>query len=294
MTINNVELTREELEKLLEHKLANIKDLDKNEKDSNYIKELSDVALIQLQLEEYSKSEENYLVCLTYFTKLDDKLGQAAVYGVLGTLNYKKNEFLKSIGFYEKAFGINKKMNQIQEQITCLKGIGNSYIKLHKWDDACNTLLNCSTLCSDNGDIYNLLDCLGNLIYIYEINEEWDIIFELYKKTLKVFKEIKDAKGVITSYFNLGIIEKKKDKLEEAVRYFKKGTNIAIESNYVESIIRGLSYVGEALFYLRRRREAKDQFLKALRIANKIKADNAIIQLNVLLESLGLSNDELS
>lgn len=294
MTINNVELTREELEKLLEHKLANIKDLDKNEKDSNYIKELSDVALIQLQLEEYSKSEENYLVCLTYFTKLDDKLGQAAVYGVLGTLNYKKNEFLKSIGFYEKAFGINKKMNQIQEQITCLKGIGNSYIKLHKWDDACNTLLNCSTLCSDNGDIYNLLDCLGNLIYIYEINEEWDIIFELYKKTLKVFKEIKDAKGVITSYFNLGIIEKKKDKLEEAVRYFKKGTNIAIESNYVESIIRGLSYVGEALFYLRRRREAKDQFLKALRIANKIKADNAIIQLNVLLKSLGLTNDELS
>ena len=294
MAINNVELTREELEKLLEHKLANIKDLDKNEKDSNYIKELSDVALIQLQLEEYSKSEENYLVCLTYFTKLDDKLGQAAVYGVLGTLNYKKNEFLKSIGFYEKAFGINKKMNQIQEQITCLKGIGNSYIKLHKWDDACNTLLNCSTLCSDNDDIYNLLDCLGNLIYIYEINEEWDIIFELYKKTLKVFKEIKDAKGVITSYFNLGIIEKKKDKLEEAVRYFKKGTNIAIESNYVESIIRGLSYVGEALFYLRRRREAKDQFLKALRIANKIKADNAIIQLNVLLKSLGLSNDELS
>lgn len=294
MTINNVELTREELEKLLEHKLANIKDLDKNEKDSNYIKELSDVALIQLQLEEYSKSEENYLVCLTYFTKLDDKLGQAAVYGVLGTLNYKKNEFLKSIGFYEKAFGINKKMNQIQEQITCLKGIGNSYIKLHKWDDACNTLLNCSTLCSDNDDIYNLLDCLGNLIYIYEINEEWDIIFELYKKTLKVFKEIKDAKGVITSYFNLGIIEKKKDKLEEAVRYFKKGTNIAIESNYVESIIRGLSYVGEALFYLRRRREAKDQFLKALRIANKIKADNAIIQLNILLKSLGLSNDELS
>ncbi len=294
MAINNVELTREELEKLLEHKLANIKDLDKNEKDSNYIKELSDVALIQLQLEEYSKSEENYLVCLTYFTKLDDKLGQAAVYGVLGILNYKKNEFLKSIGFYEKAFGINKKMNQIQEQITCLKGIGNSYIKLHKWDDACNTLLNCSTLCSDNGDIYNLLDCLGNLIYIYEINEEWDIIFELYKKSLKVFKEIKDAKGVITSYFNLGIIEKKKDKLEEAVRYFKKGTNIAIESNYVESIIRGLSYVGEALFYLRRRREAKDQFLKALRIANKIKADNAIIQLNVLLKSLGLSNDELS
>ena len=294
MPINNDELTREELEKLLEHKLVNIKDLDKNEKDAYYIKELCDIALIQLQLEEYSKSEENYLVCLTYFTKLDDRFGQAAVYGVLGTLYYKKYEFLKSVEFYEKAFDINKELNQIQEQITCLKGIGNSYIKLHKWDDACNTLLDCSTICSDNNDIYNLLDCLGNLIYIYETNEEWDIIFELYKKTLKAFKEIKDAKGVITSYFNLGIIEKKGDKLEEAIRYFKKGTNIAIESNFVESIIKGLSYVGEALFYLGRRREAKDQFLKALHIANKVKAENAIFQLKILLQSLGLSNDETS
>jgi len=164
---------------------------------------------------------------------------------------------------------------------------------LHKWDDASNTLLDCSVICSDNNDIYNLLDCLGNLIYVYEFKEEWDMVFELFKKTLKAFKEIRDEKGVITSYFNLGIIEKKRDKFEEATRYFKKGTNIAIESNYAESIIKGLSYVGEALFCLGRRREAQDQFLKALHIANEVKAENAILQLKVLLQSLGLSIDEI-
>ncbi len=44
MSINNVELNREELEKLLEQKLVNIKELEKN---SNYIQELSDISLIQ-------------------------------------------------------------------------------------------------------------------------------------------------------------------------------------------------------------------------------------------------------
>ena len=293
MSVENSELTKEELERLLDQKLKNVSELEKEGIDSNYVQELADLALIQMQLEQYSQSEENYLVCLTYFKKQKDRLGQAAVCGVLATLYLKKNAFQKSIEFYREAFNIYHQLNQVQEQITCLKGIGNNYIKLHKLDDACNTFLDCSAICSDNNDIYNLLDCLGNLIYIHEISEEWDIVFELYKKSLKAFKEINDAKGVLTSYFNLGIIEKKRKNFEEAVRFFKKGTNIAIDSNYVESIIKGLSYVGEALFYIGRKHEAKDQFLKALHIANNINAENAIIQLRVLLQSLGLSDSEI-
>ena len=90
MSSNNTELTREELERLLEEKFKNLNVLDKGGKDSNYIKELSYIALIQFQLKQYSKSEENYLGCLAYFIELKDRFGQASVYGVLGTLYYKK------------------------------------------------------------------------------------------------------------------------------------------------------------------------------------------------------------
>jgi hypothetical protein len=40
MSINNVELTREEFERFLEQKLVNIKELEKDGKDSNYIHEI--------------------------------------------------------------------------------------------------------------------------------------------------------------------------------------------------------------------------------------------------------------
>jgi len=293
MSVENGELTKEELERILNQKLKNIIELEKEGKNSNYIQELSELALIQMQLEQYSQSEENYLACLTYFEKQKDRLGQAAVFGVLATLYFKKNDYHRSIELYKESFNIYHQLNQVQEQITCLKGIGNNYLKLHKLDDACNAFLDCSAICSDNDDIYNLLDCLGNLTYIHELTEEWDIVFELYKKTLKAFKEIRDAKGIITSNFNLGIIEKKRKNFEEAIRFFKKGTNMAIDSNFVESIIKGLSYVGEALFYSGRKHEAKDQFLKALHIANNINAENAMIQLRVLLQSLGLSDSEI-
>ncbi|MFX0004905.1 MAG: hypothetical protein ACFE9J_15680, partial [Candidatus Hermodarchaeota archaeon] len=86
MTKNEIELQKEELYYLLEKKLANLKLLEELGKNSGYIKELSDIALIQLQLEKFRDSERNYLICLTHFKKQKDRLGQAAVYGVLGTL----------------------------------------------------------------------------------------------------------------------------------------------------------------------------------------------------------------
>ncbi|MCK4265626.1 tetratricopeptide repeat protein [Candidatus Babeliales bacterium] len=293
MIENERELTEEELNRILEGKLENLKAMDQIGKNANYIKELSDIALIQLQLKKYEESENNYMICLAHFKKQKDRLGQAAVYGVLGVLFFEKSEYSKSIKLYEKAFNIYKELNQILEQITCLKGMGNNYIKLNKLDDACDIFLDCSAICSDHNDIYNFLDCLGNLIYIHEKTEQWDVVFELYKKTLKAFKELNDNKGIITSYFNLGILQKKNDNIEEALRYFKKGTNRAIDSNYSGLILKGLSYVGECYFYLGEKKEAKNQFIKALHIAKKNKAENAKIQLNVLLQSLGLQDKDI-
>ncbi|MFW9999861.1 MAG: tetratricopeptide repeat protein [Candidatus Hodarchaeota archaeon] len=293
MTENEIEFKKEELEQLLNKKLENLKELENFGKNSNYIKELSDIALIQLQLEKFRDSEKNYLICLKHFKKQKDRLGQAAVFGVLGTLYYKEGNYNKSIESYEKAYNIYEELRQVQEQITCLKGIGNSYIKLNQNDEACDIFLDCSAICSDNNDIYNLLDCLGNLIYIHETNENWDIVFEVYKKVLKAFKKINDNKGIITSYFNLGILQKKENNLEEAVRYFKKGTNQAIDTNFPEFIIKGLGYIGEVSFYMGRIKEAKNQFIRALHLAKKIGANNAIIQLKVLLKSLGLQDKKI-
>ena len=293
MTENKSELTEEELNQILNEKVENLTVLEQIGKNSHYIKELSDVALIQLQLKKYEESENNYLICLDHFKKQKDRLGQAAVYGVLGILNFEKGNYHKSIEFYEEAFNIYKELSQIEEQITCLKGMGNNYIKLNKFDDACDVFLDCSAICSDNNDMYSFLDCLGSLIYIHEHTEQWDIVFDLYKKTLKAFKELSDNKGIITSYFNLGILQKKTNNLEEALRYFKKGTNTSIDSNYAELIIKGLSYIGETLFYLDEKKEAKDQFIKALHLAKKIKAENAEIQLRVLLQSLGLQDKHI-
>jgi tetratricopeptide (TPR) repeat protein len=294
MTEEKDEYAREELEFLLNEKLVKLKELENIGKDSNYIQELSEIALIQLQLELFEESETNYLLCLKHFQKQKDRLGQAAVYGIIGTLYFKKKDYQKSIENYQNASEIYDELKQFQEQITCLKGIGNSFIKLNRYEEACDIFLECSALCSDNNDIYSLLDCLGNLIQIYEKQENWDIVFELYLKSLEAFKELEDAKGIIVSYFNLGILRKKESDFYQSLIFFKKGTNKAIESNYTELILKGLSYVGEILVYNGEMKEAKETYIKALSIAEEIQAKNSIIQIRILLNSLGLDEDEIN
>lgn len=243
-------------------------------------------------MENFGQAENNLSICLRHFKIQRDRLGQAASFGLLGILYYKQGEYEKSIKFYTQALEIYRELNQVEEEITCLKGIGNNYIKLNKLNTACEIFLDCSAICSDNNDIYNLLDCLGNLTYIYEKQENWEILNELYLKSLEAFKQLKDNKGIIVTNFNLGILQKKKSNFNGSLNYFKEGTDIAIKSNYSELIIKGLSYIGETLFLLGRIRNAKDEFIKALKLAKDVKAKNAIIQLKIVLRSLGLDDNE--
>jgi tetratricopeptide (TPR) repeat protein len=289
----DIDLSKKDIEKLLNEKLKNLKTLEKIAKGSEYIRELSDIAFLQFELNNFEESEKNFLISLKHFKKQQDRLGQAAVYGILGTLYYKTEDYDKAIESYNNAYNIYKELNQTTEKITCLKGIGNSLLKLKKLDEACDKFLECSAICSDNDDIYNLLDCLGNLSYIYEIQEQWDVVFELYKKSLEAFQQLNDKKGIIVSYFNMGILKKRFNEFGEALLFFKEGTNVAIDANYAEYILRGLSYVGETLFYQGKLNEAKDQLIKALRFAKKIDAKNAILQLKILLNSLGLDEQNI-
>ncbi len=292
--LNNEEsLSKGEIKDLIKEKQENLKELENFGKNSDYIKELSDLAFLQLEIELFEESEKNFQVCLKHFKKQLDRLGQASVYGVLGILFFKRGNYEKSISHYERAYDIYKELNQIQEEITSLKGIGNSLFKLNNLDDACDKFLECSAICSDNNDIHNLLDCLGSLIQIHEKQEKFDVVFELYKKSLHAFKELNDAQGIIISYFNLGILENKSKEVEEALRYFKKGTNVAIDSNFTELILKGLSYIGENLFYQGKIKESKNEFIKALDLAKKVKAKNAILQLKILLNSIGLSEKDI-
>ena len=286
-------MTKEQIKNKIDEINKKLKILEEMGKDSNYFQELSTLALLQIEIDEFVDAEKNLKTCLQHFRLQKDRLGIAAVYGILGVLMFKSGNFETSYDYYNQTYEIYKELNQYKEEIVSLIGMGNALIKLEKLDEACDIFLECSAKCSDRNDIYTLLDCLGNLIHIHETQENWDVVKELYKKTLEAFEKMKDYKGIIISNFNLGILEKKENNYQNALCYFEKGTQRARESNYSELLIKGLSYIGEALFYLGNIKFAKQNYIEALYIADKLNAENAIIQIKVILNSFGLNEQQI-
>ncbi|MFO8019885.1 MAG: tetratricopeptide repeat protein [Promethearchaeia archaeon] len=291
---NDKEISKKELKQKLQEKQTQLKELEQAGKNSQYIQTLSDIALLELELNRYKEAEEKLKTCLVHFKKQKDKLGQAAVLGMLGTLYYKQEGYEETIKYFEKAAEIYDQLKQKKELITSYKFLGEAYSNLSKREEATDIYLKCSELCSETNDIYNLLDCLGQLISVYEDEEQWDLVYELYLKVLEAFQELDDTRGIVNTYFNLGILEGKKlEDDQQALDSFKRGTNAAIDANYAEMIIKGLSYVGETLFRLDKNKEAKHQFIRALDLSKKVGAKNAKLQIELLLKSTGLTDEDL-
>ncbi|MBN1213975.1 MAG: tetratricopeptide repeat protein, partial [Candidatus Lokiarchaeota archaeon] len=262
-------------------------------KNSEYFQILNELSLILIDTASYEEAEKNFLLCLDFFEKQQDRLGKASIYGILGTLDFKRMEYQKSIDNFNKAYKIYKELNQYTEYITCLKSIGTNYIKLNQLEKSKDIFFDCSRICSESNDIDNFLDCLGNLIFIYEELENWEIVLELYNKSLETFKKIKDNQGIIVSYYNLGILERRLGNYSNALNFFIEGEQIAKISNLIELRLKGLFYIGEIFIYLGRINDSKDQFIKTLYYAKKINAKNMILQVTLLLKSIGLDNHKI-
>ena len=86
----DIELDPEELERLIQEKKASLKEIDENfGKNTLYIQELSDLALLLIEAERYEEAEKGYEICLIHFQNQRDRLGQAAVFGLQATLFFQ-------------------------------------------------------------------------------------------------------------------------------------------------------------------------------------------------------------
>ena len=294
MSKNLSEISKRELENQIKSLKLELKELKKEESKSDYIHKLYDLALLQSENHQFDESIKNLEECLKYYETNPNNLGKSSIFGSLGVVCYLNEDYIKSQKNYHSALELYEKLNLKHEQIVCMKSIGLNLLKLNKLNEAVNILLECAELSSKEKKIEDFLDCISNLVQIYEIQKKWDVMIELYQKGLKAFEKLNDIKGIINSHFNLGILYKKLNQYFEALNHFKKGTNLANEGNYAESIIKGTSLIGEIYVKQNQIKKATKEFIKSLSVAKRIKANNAEAQLKILLNSMGLNNSQIN
>jgi tetratricopeptide (TPR) repeat protein len=287
-------LSDKELEEKISILSQEIEFLKKEGRKSEYIHNLYELALFQANYDKFDEALQNLKICLKYFEESADNFGIGLVYGSMGVIYYLSKDYPKSLYSYKEACQISERLFQKREQIVCLKGIGLNLMKLNELDEAVDVFLNCAEFSSKENRLEDFLDSISNIIQIYEVQEKWDVMIELYLKALEAFEQLQDVRAIINTHFNLGILYNKLEMYDEALSHFKKGTNIANEANIVESIIKGLSLVGEVYVRQNKLKKATQEFIKSLSVAKKVSANNAIEQLKILLNAIGLNNEEIN
>jgi tetratricopeptide (TPR) repeat protein len=122
-----------------------------------------------------------------------DKLNetkQLVTYGLIGSLYQDFGEFDKSIDFYNKAYEIAKKNNDLKNSSTALHQIGMIYQYKGEYDEALKQYQKSMEIKEKIGDIPGLAISKGQMGNLYLQKKEFANALEFFIRALLIFTKI--------------------------------------------------------------------------------------------------------
>lgn len=105
---------------------------------------------------------------------------------------------------------------------------------------------------------------------IMKIRGDFKGAITTYKKSLTIYKKLKNKEGIATNYSNIGMLERRKGNLDEAEKMYKKALKIYEEIDSNSGIAIQYANLGVLMVIREKLDEAKIMFQKALKINQQI------------------------
>ena len=253
---------------------------------------------------------------LQHYESIDNQKGIAGVYVAFGITHFDQSQYEEALNSYKNALEIYKDLGDEREVITCLINIGNAYSELGSYTEAISSykealhksevtndesgvsyvLSNIAVVYKAQGnyqlaiDYYNkgldyhekIRDTLGmanklnNLGDVYTALNKYDKALEYHKKSLKFSSQKENKHLVATNNNNIGNIYVHKKKYEKALSYYRTSLEISKEINYMKQTSICFNNIGKINLLLNRPLIARENFIKAKDISQKIGSKNRL------------------
>lgn len=112
--------------------------------------------------------------------------------------------------------------------------------------------------------------CFSNIGSIYYITGKYDKSIEFYLKSLKISEKLENKRGMIAEYTNLGIVHSIQKNFITAIDYFLKSLKIAEDINDKKSISQCLNNIGSLYYENNDFLQALNYFVRAVKISEEI------------------------
>ena len=192
----------------------------------------------------FYKKQGNYKAALPFLLKsaeLAPKISTpeatAGQYLNVGNTYVNIGAYGKALHYHLKALRIFETIGNKKGQSFCFQGIGEGFIELGQYDKAMIYIKKSLNIKNELGDKKGVSNALSGLGRIYHGLKKYDQAFTYLTDALNITKELQLKREEGKILMSMGLLLADKNEVESAMNFYRKGRQLAIESNDSAAIV---------------------------------------------------------
>lgn len=235
--------------------------------------------------DDISKALEYYYIGLKFYEESGDKQGIAFSLHQIAYILQNKGDIPKALEFNSRSLKIKEEIGDKAGIALSLNSIGTIYNGQGEYSKALEYFIRSIKLQEEIGDKEGVAQSLNNIGAIYNSQGDPDIkssnedskkegmvkALEYYGRSVKIYEELGDKKGIGTSFNNIGVIYGKQGDISKALEYYSKSLKIRESIGDKQGTASSLFSFGVTYLNQKNYSEALKCALRSMKISNELK-----------------------
>jgi class 3 adenylate cyclase/tetratricopeptide (TPR) repeat protein len=250
------------------------------ELDDNLIAAKVLLGTTYMDMGEYDKAIEIFILALKQSETLGDKRGMGNSLNNIGNVHSDKGDYDKALDYYGRSIAIWEEIGDKRGMGHSLNNIGNVHNYKGDYDKALDYYDRSLAIKDEIGDKRGMGNSLNNIGSVHADKGDYGNALDYYDRSLAIKDEIGDKRGMGNSLNNIGSVHNYKGDYDKALDYFKKCLDIQKEIGHKK-----LELIATTYLYLAYKHLSKDYGVNVIHTLLK-EADNIEFDINLLLYEL--------
>lgn len=197
-----------------------------------------------------------------------DKIAQYSV--SFGYLYEHKGEIEKAIDYFEQAYNLYLKIDDIENAATSLNNLGAMLNDAGRYNESSKNLFRALHLAEENGFEKLTATINNNIGLLFHFQNEWVKSIEYFQKSIKINRQLNNLNRMALLYNNIGIAYYYLDILDSVLISFERSLDIYIELDNKKGQTRPLFNIGEIYSEMGDFTKALEYYERSLKIEKEI------------------------
>ena len=236
-------------------------------------------AIIMMNLGSFYSDHNNYddalkstNDALTLFRELGDEANQALSLNNLGSIRFYMGNFQDALTYYQQAYQIRDRLKLTDQMAESLHNLAETNVDLGQYETAVSQYLRALEIRRNSGDQNGVAINSSSLGALFTEQGKYDSALSALQESLKDFKQSNDQSWLMVEAMGrYGNTLSQVGRWDEGQTYLEDAAKQAAQVKNDVVLSQVLNYLGDSYFYRSDYGTARQQYDRALQVANKAK-----------------------